>query len=283
MTYFIEVVVPGNTFVDVEAATGAPGPPGPAGPASTVPGPAGPTGPTGPPGTTGAAGATGPTGPAGPTGPTGSTGASGSQGPQGPAGADGADNWVQLTQAEYDALPIKDPDTLYVITGAAPTGGGTWGYPYTIRPDIISATNAGFPDGTNRAIYTRLIDGATVTKAWLMCTTSSGFISIGFYSSTGTGKNANPGTRLNTTGAIACPAGGYQEITVPTVAVAHGDWIGMSCDNTTAAFKTALVSEQGNQLGKGSNCYQATGHPLPATASGLSQGSGRLYVMGGMP
>lgn len=25
--------------------------------------------------------------------------------------------WVQLTQAEYDALPIPDPNTLYVIVG----------------------------------------------------------------------------------------------------------------------------------------------------------------------
>lgn len=25
--------------------------------------------------------------------------------------------WVQMTQAEYDALPVKDPDTMYVIIG----------------------------------------------------------------------------------------------------------------------------------------------------------------------
>jgi hypothetical protein len=37
----------------------------------------------------------------------------GPQGPQGPPGPQG--EWVGLTQAEYDALPFKDPDTLYVI------------------------------------------------------------------------------------------------------------------------------------------------------------------------
>ena len=42
-------------------------------------------------------------GPAGPPGPA---------GPAGPAG-----KWVQLTQAEYDALAVKDPETLYVIVG----------------------------------------------------------------------------------------------------------------------------------------------------------------------
>lgn len=39
----------------------------------------------------------------GPTGPT---------GPTGPSGV-----WVSMTQAAYDALPVKDPDTLYVIVG----------------------------------------------------------------------------------------------------------------------------------------------------------------------
>lgn len=49
----------------------------------------------------------GPTGPAGPPGP-----ASTVPGPQGPPGV-----WVQMTQAAYDALPVKDPGTLYVIVG----------------------------------------------------------------------------------------------------------------------------------------------------------------------
>jgi hypothetical protein len=52
------------------------------------PGPEGEQGPLGPPG---------PVGPSGPTGPPGET-------------------WVALTQIEYDALPIKDPETLYIIT-----------------------------------------------------------------------------------------------------------------------------------------------------------------------
>ena len=46
---------------------------------------------------------TGPPGPAGPAGPP---------GPQGPEG-----KWVQMTQAQYDALNPKDPNILYVIVG----------------------------------------------------------------------------------------------------------------------------------------------------------------------
>jgi len=70
-------------------------------------------GPTGP---AGAQGIVGPTGPAGPAGldstVPGPTGPAGVQGPTGPAAV-----WVQMTQAEYDALAVKDPNTLYVIVG----------------------------------------------------------------------------------------------------------------------------------------------------------------------
>lgn len=54
----------------------------------------------------------------GPPGPAGEAGATGPQGPQGDPGAPGTDAvWTQLTQAEYDALPSPDPDTLYIIVG----------------------------------------------------------------------------------------------------------------------------------------------------------------------
>ena len=38
---------------------------------------------------------------------------SGTMGPQGPQGPEG--QWVSMTQAEYDALTVHDPNTLYVI------------------------------------------------------------------------------------------------------------------------------------------------------------------------
>lgn len=38
--------------------------------------------------------------------------ASAAVGPVGPPGL-----WTQMTQAQYDALPMKDPQTLYVIIG----------------------------------------------------------------------------------------------------------------------------------------------------------------------
>lgn len=90
---------------------------GPAGPTGAT-GPTGPTGLTGPPGSTGP---TGPQGVAGAAGATGATGPAGVAGPAGPTGPEGEVPVVSLTQAAYDALAVKDPETLYIITDAPPT------------------------------------------------------------------------------------------------------------------------------------------------------------------
>ncbi len=56
-----------------------------------------------------AVGITGPVGPQGPAGP---------MGPQGPTGEIDV---LEMTWAEYNALPVKDPQTIYIITDAAVT------------------------------------------------------------------------------------------------------------------------------------------------------------------
>ena len=43
------------------------------------------------------------------------TGQKGDKGDPGPPGDDA--QWQKMTQADYDALPTKDPNTLYVIIG----------------------------------------------------------------------------------------------------------------------------------------------------------------------
>ena len=51
-------------------------------------------------------------------GPPGPQGVQGVQGPQGVQGVQGPEGeWVQLTQAQYDALAPPDPAVLYVIVG----------------------------------------------------------------------------------------------------------------------------------------------------------------------
>lgn len=143
MTTFVEVVVPGPTFVDVEAATGAPGPPGPPGPASTVPGPAGPAGADGaagppgpastvpgPPGADGAPGAQGPQGVPGTAGTTGAQGPQGVPGPQGPEGPERTYTQVRISQtptvSTSPAYSLGDAvGGLLTFAGAAAVAGGS--------------------------------------------------------------------------------------------------------------------------------------------------------------
>ena len=68
----------------------------------------------------------GPTIASGPKGDKGDPGPTGSQGPKGDIGPQGTVPVNDLTQAQYDALAVKDPNTLYVITDSplpvGPTG-----------------------------------------------------------------------------------------------------------------------------------------------------------------
>ena len=91
---------------------------GPAGPQG-IKGPEGPKGIQGVQGLPGDRGETGPIGPKGPQGIQGPIGPKGPQGIQGVTGAVGpAPTWVTLTQAAYDAIVTKDPNTVYLVVVA---------------------------------------------------------------------------------------------------------------------------------------------------------------------
>jgi hypothetical protein len=113
----VDLVQPGATInADSPAITvGVPGQTG-------ATGPTGPAGPTGPQGTTGVQGPQGPTGNTGPQGPQ---GVQGQLGAQGPPGNTGTVDVQSMTQAAYDALPVKNATTMYVITDAPPPVGLT--------------------------------------------------------------------------------------------------------------------------------------------------------------
>ena len=66
----------------------------------------------GPPGVQGEEGEPGKNGAPGQKGDQGDKGDKGDKGDQGPSGI-----WWSGTQAEYDAIPVKDPNTLYVVSG----------------------------------------------------------------------------------------------------------------------------------------------------------------------
>ena len=103
---------------------GIQGPAGPAGPKGNTGdrGPQGQTGPQGSQGIQGRQGDRGIQGPAGPAGPKGNTGDRGPMGPQGPAGTGIVNQqnnqtlkyWAG-TEAQYNAISNKDPNTIYDI------------------------------------------------------------------------------------------------------------------------------------------------------------------------
>lgn len=147
--------------------------------------------------------------------------------------------------------------------------------------DTLAATAAtAGPASANDCIYSRVF-GKTVTtnKVTIYVGTSSGNISVGVYSSTGTGRSRIPATRKATTGTIACPGTGEQEVTLTTTTdISPGDYIGISADNTTAKFGRIPAPTYAEQ-GKGRVYKQSTAHPAPATAASLTATSQALLAI----
>jgi hypothetical protein len=152
--------------------------------------------------------------------------------------------------------------------------------PRAARPTDVAVVGT----TTNTALYYRVRDGGTISKIALEVTTSNGNLSVGVYSNTGVGRSAAPAAQKATSGSVACPAIGVQEIALTgSVRVEPGDWIAISSDSTTAAFRSTITAEQTTALGNGICYKQATAHPLPATPGTLTGISGRNILLVGTP
>jgi len=204
--------------------------------------------------------------------------------PGGELGGTWASPTIDAVHAGSAHLAIGTTSTTAAAGDHTHAGGGVpgvaMGFPYTYRADTAQAGSAGIPDGVNRACYIRMIDGGAVTYLWYQVSVAAGNISVGLYASSGTGRQAVPGNRYATTGAIACPAAGQIQTTIAGVTVAPGDWIALSSDSTTCTFLMTNNTAQNNSIAKGVNYYQASAHPLPTTAA-ASVGGGRSWLMGG--
>jgi hypothetical protein len=152
------------------------------------------------------------------------------------------------------------------------------GYGFASNYVGIPVSSATTWASSNQAAYYRVYGAGTFTKIAVHVTTSSGNVSFAVYSRSGSGRSAVPGTRLVTTGAIACPAIGYQEVSLGgSVTVAPGDFIAMSCDNTTAAFQ--IVGGSITDMAKGMAYQQATAHPAPSTPASLTASFSRAPLL----
>jgi hypothetical protein len=159
-----------------------------------------------------------------------------------------------------------------------------FGFPYTVDPGFVRSTDARAAPSTNGAIYARVLGGGPVSKIGLQCQVSSGNISVGVHQNSGVGRAAVPGARIATSGAVACPAVGYAEVSLGgSVPVAPGDWFSISADNVTASFLCNLGVAVDSSIGLGRQFRQATAHPVPATPSGLLAAVGYSIVMVGVP
>jgi hypothetical protein len=122
----------------------------------------------------------------------------------------------------------------------------------------------------NEGRFVRVISGGVISKIGLYVDTSSGNISVAVYSKSGSGRAAVPATRVVTSGAVACPGTGYQEVSLgSSVTVAPGDYLALSCDNTTAVFTCTGTGQTRSIFAPWAYAYSSA-HPLPASPTGGS-------------
>lgn len=157
-------------------------------------------------------------------------------------------------------------------------GVGPFGFPFTCDPR--AGGGAAVWPAANRGVYARVQGAGPITAIGFEVGTASGNISVAVYRNTGAGRAGAPGTRLATSGAVACPASGFRTVALGvTVDVVEGDWFFLSCDNTTASFARQLAAS-GSALVAGMVAYEVGAHPAPTTPAGLSQTSYTPLLVG---
>ena len=123
----------------------------------------------------------------------------------------------------------------------------------------------------NRGVYMRCDTGGTITSIAIDVGTQSGNICVAVFANSGVGRAAVPAARKATSGAVACPAPGYAEVSLGgSVVVDPGDWLFLSVDNTTATIYAMSSLSHTNAIVAGFSYYQDTAHPAPASATPLA-------------
>ncbi len=168
----------------------------------------------------------------------------------------------QPTRKALVAAPATDPLGLGLISTFDPALANT-------QASVITA---------NRGHGLRVIGGGTISKLGIRVAVSSGNISLAVYRSNGAGRATGTVARVATTGAVACPAAGYAEVSLGgSVTVNPGDWFAISADNTTALFSAAGTNLTQTNLWLGRSFYGNAVHPLPTA---LNSAGGAALVPG---
>jgi hypothetical protein len=134
----------------------------------------------------------------------------------------------------------------------------------------------------NDARFVRVLAGGTISKVGLQVEVSSGNISVGVFRKTGAGRTAGPGSRVATSGAVACPAVGYAEVSLgASVDVEPGDYLALSCDNTTASFMSTNPGVS-RDVHRPFFHVQSNAHPVPSAASGTFGSISKMPLLVGV-
>lgn len=136
----------------------------------------------------------------------------------------------------------------------------------------------------NRAQYTRVRTGGTISKIRIQCTVSSGNVCVGVYANTGSGLSAMPGARVATSGSLASAGTGARDYSLgASVYVNPGDWLAFVTDNTSITLAyIGVVTEFGGtpSVWSGRSAYQDTAFPLPSTATPTSGATKPVLLIG---
>lgn len=133
----------------------------------------------------------------------------------------------------------------------------------------------------NSTRFYRVVEGGTISKIRLSIGVSSGNICVAAYSNTLTGLAAKPGTRLATSGSVASPGTGIQDIALgASVVLAVGDWLAVGADNTTVTFN-GFSGLADSTLSEGVSGVEVV-FPASATPT-LTYQNNRLISMIGVP
>lgn len=161
--------------------------------------------------------------------------------------------------------------------------------PVTMDPKLAGTL---FTVGSsNRCHYSRVIAGSgTISKVGVFVGTSSGNVAVAVYNNNGSlGPSARPGTRVATSGSVACPTGtAYGQIALgASVYVEPGMWLAITADNTTATFYGILQAPViGSGVGlddtpaAGFLSFQDTAFPPPASASAYAGSTRNILLVG---
>ncbi|WP_248240539.1 hypothetical protein [Microbacterium kunmingense] len=128
-------------------------------------------------------------------------------------------------------------------------------------------TNQTWPT-SNLIAFAAVTEGGRISKIALEVMVSNGNISVAVYRGAGgPGGALVPGARAATSGAVACPAVGYAEVSLgAAVDVEPGDFLALSCDNVTAVFAGLSGTASSLQAGFYYRSVSVSAHPAPNPA-----------------